>query len=157
MALEIERKYLVYSDRYKSIASKQFRITQGYLSSNPERTVRIRIKGDNAYITIKGIANSSGLSRFEWEKEIPIVEAEELLALCEPGAIDKTRFEVRWGQHTIEIDEFYGDNQGLTVAEVELASEDDLFEKPDWLVKEVTGDHRYYNSELSKRPYRTWG
>lgn len=157
MALEIERKYLVYSDRYKSIASKQFRITQGYLSSNPERTVRIRIKGDNAYITIKGIANSSGLTRFEWEKEIPIAEAEELLALCEPGAIDKTRFEVRWGLHTIEIDEFYGDNQGLTVAEVELASEDDLFEKPDWLVKEVTGDHRYYNSELSKRPYRTWG
>jgi len=157
MALEIERKYLVNSDRYKSIASKQFRITQGYLSSNPERTVRIRIKGDNAYITIKGIANSSGLTRFEWEKEIPIAEAEELLALCEAGAIDKTRFEVRWGQHTIEIDEFYGDNQGLTVAEVELASEDDLFEKPDWLVKEVTGDPRYYNSELSKRPYRTWG
>jgi adenylate cyclase len=157
MALEIERKYLVNSDRYKSIASKQFRITQGYLSSNPECTVRIRIKGENAYITIKGIANSSGLTRFEWEKEIPIAEAEELLALCEPGAIDKTRFEVRWGQHTIEIDEFYGDNQGLTVAEVELASEDDLFEKPDWLVKEVTGDPRYYNSELSKRPYRTWG
>lgn len=157
MALEIERKYLVQSDIYKSISSKQFRITQGYLSSNPERTVRIRIKGDKGYITIKGIANISGLTRFEWEKEIGIVEAEELLALCEPGVIDKMRFEVRWGQHIIEIDEFYGDNEGLTVAEVELASEDDFFEKPDWLVEEVTGDPRYYNSELSKRPYHTWG
>ena len=154
--LEIERKFLVTSDGFKSEAFTQNRIKQGYLSSVPERTVRVRIKGQKGFLTIKGISNKSGLSRFEWEKEIPLDEAEKLLLLCETGVIDKTRFEVKTGSHIIEIDEFYGENQGLIMAEVELQSETDSFEKPIWLGEEVTNDKRYYNAYLSNNPFKNW-
>lgn len=155
MALEIERKFLVIGE-YKSLAVKSTRIIQGYLSSVPERTIRVRIKGDQGYITIKGIGSASGASRYEWEKEITLEEANELLAICEPGVIDKTRFIVKSGPHSFEVDEFYGDNLGLTIAEIELSSENEPFEKPEWLGKEVTGDKRYYNAELVKSPYTKW-
>lgn len=156
MAQEIERKFLVTSPAFKTGASKKTRVTQGYLSSVPERTVRVRIKGTAGFITIKGIGNGSGASRYEWEKEIPVTEVEELLKICEPGVIDKTRYEVKAGKHTYEIDEFYGENEGLTVAEVELESEQEQFDKPGWLGQEVTGDARYYNSMLMKHPYKKW-
>ena len=155
MAQEIERKFLVNSE-FKNLATKQSRITQGYLSSVPERTVRVRIKGDKGFITIKGIGNASGASRYEWEKEIPVSEVEELLKICEPGVIDKTRYLVKNGDHIFEVDEFYGDNEGLIVAEVELKSEDETFLKPEWLGEEVTGDARYFNSMLMKNPYKNW-
>ena len=156
MSQEIEKKFLVKSEDFKSLASKSTRITQGYLSSIPERTVRVRTKGDRGFITIKGIGSASGASRYEWEKEIPASEVEELLKICEPGVIDKTRYEVKAGNHTFEVDEFYGENQGLTVAEVELSSEDEGFQKPDWLGAEVTGDTKYYNSMLMKHPFTKW-
>jgi adenylate cyclase len=156
MAQEIERKFLVKSEDFKKVASKETRITQGYLSSVPERTVRVRIKGKSGYITIKGIGNESGASRYEWEREIPVAEVEELLKICEPGVIDKTRYEVKSGIHTFEVDEFYGENSGLIVAEVELKSEDQAFTKPDWIAEEVTGDSKYYNSMLMKNPYTKW-
>jgi adenylate cyclase len=154
--LEIERKFLVTSDSYKKGSFSKKRIIQGYLSSNPERTVRVRIKENKAYLTIKGASNATGMSRFEWEKEIPVEEAENLLLLCEKGVIDKTRFEVKVGNHTYEVDEFYGENEGLEMAEIELQSETELFEKPSWLGVEVTNDERYYNSYLSKNPYKNW-
>lgn len=154
--LEIERKYLVTSDSYKEEAFSKKRITQGYLSSNPERTVRVRIKENQAYLTIKGVSNETGMSRFEWEKEIPVEEAKNLLLLCEKGIIDKTRFEVKIGFHIYEVDEFYGENEGLEMAEIELQSETELFEKPKWLGTEVTNDKRYYNSYLSKNPFKNW-
>ena len=155
MAKEIERKFLVKGD-FKSEAFKATRITQGYLSSVPERTVRVRVKGDKGFITIKGIGNASGASRYEWEKEIPVEEVKELLLICEPGVIDKTRYLVKVGEFTFEVDEFYGDNEGLTVAEVELPDENAAFERPDWLGEEVTGDPRYYNSMLMKNPFKNW-
>ena len=154
--LEIERKFLVTSEAFKKEAFAQNRIAQGYLSSIPERTVRVRIKGDKGFLTIKGASNESGLSRFEWEKEIPVDEAKELLKLCEKGVIDKTRFEVKLGNHVIEIDEFHGENEGLIMAEIELELETETFEKPSWLGEEVTNDNRYYNSYLSKNPYKNW-
>ena len=154
--VEIERKFLVTSDAFKSEAFAQNRIKQGYLSSVPERTVRVRIKGEKGFLTIKGISNGSGLSRFEWEKEILIDEAEKLLLLCEDGVIDKTRFEVKSGNHTVEIDEFYGENEGLIMAEIELKSETESFEKPIWLGEEVTNDKRYYNAYLCNNPYKNW-
>jgi adenylate cyclase len=154
--LEIERKFLVTSDIFKKEAFAQNRIKQGYLSSIPERTVRVRIKGDKAYLTIKGMSNESGLSRFEWEKEIPVEEAEKLLLLCEPGIIDKTRFEIKSGKHVVEVDEFYGENEGLIMAEIELNTETESFEKPIWLDKEVTNDKRYYNAYLSNNPFKNW-
>ena len=156
MAQEIEKKFLVTSDNFKKAASKKTRITQGYLSSVPERTVRIRIKGKSGFITIKGIGNDSGASRYEWEKEIPLTEAEDLLKICEPGVIDKTRYDVKVGNHTFEVDEFYGENQGLVIAEIELVNEDDHFEIPAWLGKEVTGDVKYYNTMLMKKPFTKW-
>ncbi len=156
MAQEIERKFLVKNDSYKSQATKATRITQGYISSVPERTVRVRIKGDKGFITIKGIGNESGASRFEWEKEIPVEEVKDLLKICEPGIIDKTRYLVPVGNHTFEVDEFYGDNEGLVIAEVELKDENEEFEKPDWLGEEVTGDVKYFNSMLMKNPYKNW-
>ena len=155
MAQEIERKFLVAGD-FKAAAKKATRITQGYLSSVPERTVRVRVKGEKGFITIKGIGNESGASRFEWEKEIPVAEVQDLLKICEPGVIDKTRYLVEAGDHTYEVDEFYGDNEGLVVAEVELSSEDEGFVKPEWLGEEVTGDVKYYNSMLMKNPYKNW-
>jgi len=156
MALEIEKKFLVSGDAYKTDAEKQVRITQGYLSTVPERTVRVRIKADKGYLTIKGKGNDSGATRYEWEKEIPLSEAQELMELCEAGVIDKTRFLVKSGQHTFEVDEFYGNNQGLVVAEVELGSEDEAFEKPSWIAEEVTGEARYYNAMLMQNPYKSW-
>ena len=155
MPQEIERKFLVTGE-YKSQAYAQSRIVQGYISSASGRTVRVRIRDGRGFLTIKGASNESGTSRYEWEKEIPLDEARELLKLCEPGIIDKTRYLVRSGQHTFEVDEFYGENEGLTVAEVELSSEDEPFVKPAFVGREVTGDARYYNSQLMKHPFTTW-
>jgi len=154
--IEIERKFLVSLEAFKKEAFTQNRIAQGYLSSVPERTVRVRIKGNKGFLTIKGNSNESGLSRYEWEKEIPTEEAAALLKVCEKGVIDKTRFEVKVGNHIFEVDEFYGENVGLIIAEVELKSETEAFEKPIWLGKEVTNDSRYYNSHLSKNPFSNW-
>ena len=157
MAQEIEKKFLVKGD-FKAEAFKQTRITQGYLSSVPERTVRIRVKGEKGFITVKGIGNASGAARFEWEKEIPVEDVRALLELAEPGVIDKTRYLVKNtdGVHTLEIDEFYGDNLGLVMAEVELGSEDEAYEKPDFIGREVTGDKRFYNSHLLVNPFSKW-
>lgn len=154
--VEIERKFLVKSDDFKNQAFAQNKIAQGYLSSVPERTVRVRIKGHKGFITIKGIGQSSGMSRFEWENEIPLDEAQELLKLCEKGKIEKTRYEIKSGIHVYEVDEFYGENEGLVMAEIELNSEDEAFEKPEWLGEEVTNDERYYNAYLSKNPFKDW-
>mgnify|MGYP000016332808 CR=1 FL=1 len=154
--LEIERKYLVTSLDFIKEAHFKNEIAQGYLNSNPERAVRIRIKGDKGYITIKGIGNASGASRFEWEKEIPLDEARQLMQLCENGGIEKTRYEVRSGLHTIEVDVFHGNNEGLILAEIELKNENDTIIKPHWLGPEVTGDQRYYNSYLNSNPFKSW-
>ena len=154
--VEIERKFLVISDVFKSDVLRQNHIAQGYLSSVPERTVRVRIKGEKGYLTIKGKTNESGLSRFEWEKEIPVAEAKELLQLCEKGVIEKIRYEIQVGRHIFEVDEFYGENKGLIMAEVELQSETETFKKPIWLGEEVTNDNRYYNSYLSQHPFTSW-
>ena len=156
MSLEIERKFLVKNDDFKKVYYQKTAIKQGYLNSDKNRTVRIRITDDKAFITIKGKSNKTGTSRFEWEKEISISEAEQLLLLCEPSIIDKTRFLVKSEQHVFEVDEFYGDNNGLVVAEIELNSEYESFKKPTWLGKEVTGDLKYYNSSLSKIPFKNW-
>lgn len=155
MAQEIERKFLVKGE-FKPFATKSTRITQGYLCSVPERAVRVRIKGDKGFITIKGIGNKEGTSRYEWEKEIPVTEVEDLLKICEPGVIDKTRYLVKVGDHTFEVDEFHGENEGLVVAEVELGSEAEIFQKPEWLGEEVTGDVKYYNVMLMKKPFTKW-
>ena len=155
MAQEIEKKFLVDGE-FKESAKKATRITQGYLSSVPERTVRVRVKGEKGYITVKGIGNDSGASRFEWEKEIPVEDVRDLLKICEPGVIDKTRYLVDCDGHTFEVDEFYGDNEGLVVAEVELSDENEAFTRPSWLGEEVTGDKKYYNSMLMKNPYKNW-
>lgn len=155
MAQEIERKFLVIGD-FKSQAFEQSRIVQGYISSARGRTVRVRIRNGRGYLTIKGASNESGTSRYEWEKELSLHEAEELMKLCEPGVIDKTRYLVRSGEHIFEVEEFYGENEGLIVAEVELNAEDEAFVKPSFIGQEVTGDVRYYNSQLMKKPYTTW-
>ena len=155
MANEIERKFLVDSE-FKKLSTAETRIVQGYLSSVPERTVRIRIKGGKGYITIKGIGNESGATRYEWEDEISVADATELLSICEPGVIDKTRFLVKHGEHTFEVDEFYGENEGLIVAEVDLESEEEEFDRPDGLGAEVTGEEKYYNSMLMKNPFKAW-
>ena len=154
--IEIERKYLVTSLAFKEEAFTHNEIAQGYLNSDPERTVRIRIKGGKGYITIKGISNEGGASRMEWEQEIPVEEAKSLLQLCEKGAIEKTRYEVQSGKHIIEIDVFHGDNNGLIMAEIELESEHETIKKPIWLGSEVTGDERYYNAYLSLHPFKKW-
>ncbi|GAK88476.1 hypothetical protein JCM19297_2989 [Nonlabens ulvanivorans] len=153
--LEIERKYLVTNtDFLKELKGK--RITQGYLSTDPARTVRVRIKGTQGFITIKGQSTESGLTRFEWEKEISIVEAEELLELALPGVIDKTRYEIAVEKHTWEIDVFHCANKGLIIAEIELQTEEETFKLPSWIAGEVTGDKRYYNSYLSEKPFMEW-
>lgn len=156
MAQETERKFLVLSDSYKEEVVTHARILQAYLSTLPERTVRIRIEDNKAFLTIKGLANDTGMSRYEWEKEIPVNEAEELLALCEPGQIEKTRYLVPAGKHHYQVDEFAGDNEGLVIAEIELNQEEESFEKPPWLGREVTNERRYYNAMLLKKPYNTW-
>jgi len=154
--IEIERKFLVKSDTFKNHASSKVRIIQGFLNTHAERTVRVRIKGELAFLTIKGKSNPSGTSRFEWEKEIDVDAAELLLDLCEEGVLEKTRYEIPAGKHIYEVDEFHNENQGLFVAEIELRNENEAFEKPDWLGKEVTGEVKYYNSQLSKQPYKNW-
>lgn len=159
MTTEIERKFKVAGD-FLPYVSRSYRICQGYLNSVPERTVRIRIKGDRGYITVKGLTSESGMSRYEWEKEIPVEDAIDMLRLCEQGVIDKTRHivEVTDGNVTnvFEIDEFHADNEGLVIAEIELSSEDEEFLRPQWLGEEVTSDSRYYNSYLSAHPYKFW-
>jgi len=156
MAKETERKFLVRDDSFKKDAFRQERISQGYLCLDPDRTVRVRIKGEKAFITIKG--SSSGITRYEWEKEISVSDAKELLELALPGMIDKVRHYVRNadGIHTWEVDEFFGQNEGLTVAEIELQHEDDSFARPVWLGEEVSSDPRYYNSFLTDNPYKNW-
>lgn len=154
--IEIERKFLVKSDDYKSEASSKTRIVQGFLNTHPDRTVRVRIKGDLGFITVKGKSNTSGTSRFEWEKEITVEDAENLLKLCEKGILDKYRYEVPVGNHVYEVDEFHDENEGLTVAEIELNDENESFGKPAWLGAEVTGEVKYYNSQLSKTPFNLW-
>ena len=153
---EIERKFLVTSNSFLSESTTSYRIVQGYLNTDPERTVRIRIKGTKGYITIKGKGNASGTTRFEWEKEITLSEAEQLLLLCEEGVIDKIRHEIPLGNHCFEVDVFAGVNDGLIVAEVELQTENESFEKPDWLGEEVTGQVRYYTAYLSATPFKDW-
>lgn len=156
MNKEIERKFLVKSD-FKKYSRSSFQLKQGYLSSVPERTVRIRIKGDQGYITIKGKSNASGISRFEWEKEISIEDAKALLKLCELGSIDKIRYIIPANNGLFfEVDEFLNQNEGLIMAEIELPSENTLFDKPDWLGEEVSGNIKYYNSYLSKNPFKSW-
>ena len=156
MAIEIERKFLVKGD-YKKFVIKKEKIIQGFLSTVPERTVRVRIKKDKAFLTIKGIGNKSGVSRYEFEKEIDIDDAKDLLKICEKGVIEKTRHIIPIENDLFfEVDEFYGDNEGLILAEIELPTENAKFEKPDWLGEEVTGDKRYYNSVLKKNPYKNW-
>lgn len=154
--IEIERKFLVTSDLFKTDAHTKHQIAQGYLNSDPERTVRIRIKGESGFLTIKGKGNETGTTRFEWETEIPLIEARPLLALCEKGMINKIRYEVKAGKHVFEVDEFLGDNAGLIVAEIELKDENEPFLKPHWLGTEVTNDERYYNAYLSKNPFKNW-
>jgi len=154
--IEIERKFLVVSEDYKAQAYKNTRITQGFLSTDSERTVRVRVRGSQGFLTIKGKSNTSGTSRFEWEKEIALEEAVTLLKLCKKGIIDKIRYEVKNNAHVYEIDEFFGDNNGLVVAEIELNSEEEAFEKPSWLGTEVTGEVKYYNSQLSTIPFCKW-
>ena len=154
--LEIERKFLVRSEGYKHQATEQIRIVQGFLNTAPERTVRVRIKGDKGFLTVKGASNVSGTTRFEWETEINIAEATNLIDLCEAVILEKNRYKVPFGNHVFEVDEFLGENRGLVVAEVELQHEDEFFDKPDWLGQEVTGDVRYYNSQLSQNPFKNW-
>ncbi|MFN3752622.1 CYTH domain-containing protein [Flavobacterium sp.] len=154
--VEIERKFLVVSNDFVKESFSKKRIVQAYLSSNPERTVRIRIKGDKGFITIKGRSNALGTTRLEWEREISLVEAETLLTICESGKIDKIRYEIKVGDHIYEVDIFSGENDGLIIAEIELQSENEAFEKPKWLGEEVTNDERYYNAYLSKNPFSSW-
>lgn len=156
MTQEIERKFLVQGD-FKKFATKHYKISQGFLSTVPERTVRVRLKDGKGYITVKGIGNASGTTRFEWEKEISKIEAENLLKLCEPTIIEKTRFIIPTNNNLFyEIDEFSGANSGLVIAEIELPNENAAFEKPSWLGNEVTGESKYYNSSISKKPFSKW-
>jgi adenylate cyclase len=152
--IEIERKFLVLNQDFIDFATAKNRIIQGYISTNPERTVRIRVKGNNGFLTIKGKGNSSGATRLEWETEIPVADAEKLMSLCEKGIIDKIRYEIPYGKHIYEVDVFSGDHQGLVIAEIELTHEEESFEKPIWLGKEVTGDVKYYNAYLSKNGFK---
>ena len=154
--IEIERKFLVKNNSFKNDSFKRLSIKQGFLNSNKNRVVRIRIINKKGFITVKGKSNKKGLSRFEWEKKIPVKEAKKLLKLCENRVIKKKRYLVKVEKHTFEIDVFKGKNKGLVVAEVELNHEEESFSKPDWLGKEVTGETKYYNSELSKVPFNDW-
>ena len=156
MALEIERKYLVLDDSYKREAFSSYHIMQGYICKERGKTVRVRIRDNQGFITIKGPSDIGGLARYEFEQEIPLADAEQLMKLCEPGIIDKTRWLVKAGEHTFEVDEFHGDNAGLVVAEVELRHVDETTIIPHFIGKEVTGDRRYYNSQLSRNPYSSW-
>lgn len=172
--IETERKFLVNGNGFKAEAVASHRMVQGYICRESGRTVRVRIADDRAYLTIKGAGDASGMSRLEWEMEINVSDARQLLTLCSEGIIDKTRYIVpasicidpesstcpygdrRAEERVWEIDEFYGDNEGLVMAEIELESIDERFVRPSWLGEEVTGDRRYYNSMLSVHPYSTW-
>lgn len=156
MLLEIERKFLVKNSNYKKECYKKYSIKQGFLNSNKNRVVRIRMIDKKGLITVKGISSKDGTSRFEWEKEISIKEATSLLMLCEETIIEKNRYLVSSGEHIIEVDEFLNHNQGLIIAEIELNSVDENYFKPKWLGIEVTGITKYYNSELSKNPFQNW-
>ncbi|WBX76877.1 CYTH domain-containing protein [Tenacibaculum ovolyticum] len=156
MTFEIERKFLVNSTDYKQVAYKKSYIKQGFLNSKKERVVRVRIKDDTGFLTIKGASNKSGTTRFEWEKEIELKEAQDLFNLCEEGIIEKYRYLIKENNHTFEVDEFIGENIGLVVAEIELEDENENFTTPNWLGKEVTGIVKYYNSNLSKLPFSKW-
>lgn len=153
MNTEIERKFLV-TDGYKADIQASFEIKQGYLNSNPERTVRIRTKGEKAFLTIKGLSEMGGLKRFEWEKELTLDEIQPLFDLCEDFIIHKTRHIIVYQGHTWEIDEFWGKHKGLVLAEVEMKSVDEDVALPDWIIKEVTGDRKYYNSSLCKNDWK---
>lgn len=156
MFVEIERKFLVRSEAFKALATHHYTIAQGYISRDPGRTVRIRMKDNQGYLTIKATSSESGLTRLEWEKAINKQDFDLLWPLCLPGSILKTRFEIPYHNHTIEVDVFHHENTGLILAEIELKNENDLVYLPDWLGEEVTGDERYYNSYLSAHPYSTW-
>ena len=153
--LEIERKFLVCGD-FKGGATSSTHIRQAYLNQAGGRTVRVRIRDEKAYLTIKGPSLDGGLSRFEWEIEIPVADAEQLLGLRVTPVVDKRRFLVPFEGHTFEVDEFYGDNEGLLMAEVELGNEDEEYQKPDFIGREVTGDRRFYNSHLRRNPFKDW-
>ncbi len=154
--VEIERKFLVKSKVYREEAFGKEEIIQGFLNTHPDRTVRVRLSGEKGFITVKGRTDAEGITRFEWEREIPARDARALLEICEPGVIRKIRYLVRSGDHLVEVDEFSGENEGLIIAEIEMKEIDDTIIKPDWLGEEVTGEPRYYNSQLSKKPYATW-
>ncbi|MBO4800842.1 MAG: CYTH domain-containing protein [Bacteroidaceae bacterium] len=157
MAQEIERKFLVKGDAYRALAFHHYHIAQGYISSGNGRTVRVRIRDDQGFLTIKGPSADGGLSRYEFETEIAVSDAHDLMQLCEPGIIDKTRWLVKTADgHTFEVDEFHGDNDGLVMAEVELGAADETFEKPHFIGREVTGDRRFYNSHLRRYPFKLW-
>ena len=156
MALEIERKFLVTNESYRTMAFRSDKIAQGYLCRQNGNSVRVRIRDGKGILTIKGPSLDGGLSRYEWEKEISLQEAEELMLLCTDALIDKRRYLVKCGDHVYEVDEFYGDNEGLVVAEIELQDENEQFEKPSFLGEEVTGDKKYYNSHLTRFPYKYW-
>ncbi len=156
MGYEIERKFLVNGD-YKSHSFKNFRIKQGYLALSGVTIVRVQIKGEQAFVTIKSALEENKIKRNEWEYEIPVQDAGEMLLLCEEAVIEKTRYLIKAGKHIFEVDDFEGENEGLVIAEIELESEDEPYEKPGWLGPEVTGNVRYYNSFLSIHPYSEWG
>ena len=157
MNLEIERKFLILNDQFKKESIRAIRIKQGYIAHEDGRSVRVRLAGDKGFLTIKGPSRDGGVSRLEWEMEIPKVNAEELFRICKPGVIDKIRYIVpapnnrKW-----EVDEFFGENEGLVVAEIELGDPDEAYERPAWLGEEVTGDKRYYNAQLCRNPYKNW-
>ena len=155
MHIEIERKFLV-TGPFKDQAYNVTHIEQGYFATEPGKTVRIRIRDDKGYLTIKGTADPAGLSRYEYETELPLDDARQLMKLCRPGAVIKDRYLVKCGKHTVEVDEFFGDNEGLVIAEIELGSADEAYEIPDFLGREVTGDPRYYSKYLLTRPYKLW-
>lgn len=154
--IEIERKYLVKDSSYRNKAVSQHRIMQGYISQDPDRTVRVRLKDGKGYITIKSRPDEKGWSRYEFEKQITAEEAHELFKLCLPSVIDKVRYNVPFGNILVEVDEFGGDNAGLVVAEIEMESEDQVYDVPDFIGQEVTGDVRYYNVQLARQPYKEW-
>lgn len=155
MAIETERKFTVVGDFMKDVQSAK-RITQGYICAEQGRTVRVRIAGDEGYLTIKGPSDEKFWSRYEFEQKISLADAEELMKLCISGIIDKVRHYVPYGNHVWEVDVFRGENEGLIMAEIELSSENEIFERPDWIGREVSLDRRYYNSMLSKMPYSQW-
>ncbi len=156
MKREIERKFLITSDGYKQNISSKYDIIQGYLSTDPSRTVRLRVSSGKGYLTIKSRTSKNGLCRLEWEKELPFEDASELIALSLPNKIEKTRYEVNYKGHLFEVDIFKGINEGLKIAEIEIDGEADTFEKPKWLGEEVTGIKKYYNSQLCQNPFTKW-